>query len=94
MVFAALISVMLAFFLLPVIGLLSRALWGSAWEQLRSGPVLEALRISLSASILAAFSGLLFGFPLAWEEARFERLFRSREVHDRIARAAEARRKE
>jgi len=69
-VFAALASVMLAFFLLPVIGLLSRAPWGSAWEQLRSGPVLEALRISLSASILAALSGLLFGFPLAWTLAR------------------------
>ncbi|MFH1680080.1 MAG: ABC transporter permease [Candidatus Eisenbacteria bacterium] len=62
--------VLLAFFLLPIAGLLSRVPWPAAWEEFRSERVLLALRISLSAATAAAFAGLLFGLPLAWVLSR------------------------
>lgn len=59
-----------AFFILPLIGLLSRTPWPSAWQQLGSPEVLAALRLSLLASFSATAIGLIVGVPLAWTFAR------------------------
>jgi molybdate transport system permease protein len=77
-VLVAFALVMLAFFVLPLAGLLSRVPWPGAWERLRSAAVLDALRISMSASVLAAAFGLVFGFPLAWTLSRLS--FRGKSV--------------
>jgi molybdate transport system permease protein len=69
-VFQLLSLVLLAFFLLPLFGLLSRTPWSTAWGELRSEPVLLALRTSLAVATFASVAGLLFGFPLAWTLAR------------------------
>jgi molybdate transport system permease protein len=61
---------LLAFYVLPVAGLLSRADWGSAWEEVRSEKILLALRISLAAATSATLAALLFAFPLAWVLSR------------------------
>ncbi|HKV31943.1 MAG TPA: ABC transporter permease [Candidatus Dormibacteraeota bacterium] len=59
-----------AFFLLPLIGLLLRAPWGTAWQDLTSTESLLALRLSLLASLSATALALVFGVPLAWIYAR------------------------
>jgi molybdate transport system permease protein len=59
-----------AFFVIPLIGLLLRTPWTSAWSQLRSPEVLAALRLSLLASFSATAIALVLGVPLAWTFAR------------------------
>ena len=59
-----------AFFLLPLLGLLVRTPWGSAWALLTSSDALTALRLSLIASLSATAIALLLGVPLAWIYAR------------------------
>ena len=59
-----------AFFLLPLIGLLLRAPWGTAWQELTSTEALLALRLSFVASLSATGLALVFGVPLAWIYAR------------------------
>lgn len=59
-----------AFFILPLVGLLVRTPWAAAWDQLRSPQVLDALRLSLLASLSATAVALIFGVPLAWTFAR------------------------
>jgi molybdate transport system permease protein len=59
-----------AFFVLPLVGLLVRAPWGSAWVLLTSPEALTALRLSLLASLSATAIAIVLGVPLAWMYAR------------------------
>jgi len=59
-----------AFFLLPVAGLLARSPWGSMWQDLSSSTSLEAIRLSIECSLCATALSLLLGVPLAWVLAR------------------------
>src|SRR5690606_14621073 len=59
-----------AFFVLPLLGLLQRAAWTDLWSDLSSQEALEALRLSLACSGSAAALSILFGTPLAWLLAR------------------------
>ena len=61
-----------AFFILPLAGLLARAPWGDALTALSPPETLEALRLSLVASLTATAVSLLLGVPLAWVYARVE----------------------
>jgi molybdate transport system permease protein len=65
---AAVVAVV--FFLLPLLGLLRRAGWGSLWADLTSEQALAALRLSLICSLGATLLAILFGVPLAWVLAR------------------------
>jgi molybdate transport system permease protein len=60
----------LAFLVLPVVGLVVRAPWGSLPARLAEPGVLAALRLSLLTASLATALCLLFGVPLAWLLAR------------------------
>jgi molybdate transport system permease protein len=59
-------------FALPLLGLLWRAPWGSAWEVLNTEPAREALRLSLITSLSATGIAIVLGVPLAWVQARVE----------------------
>jgi len=72
----ALAIVAIAFFALPLIGLLWRAPWSSAWTYLTEDDALTALRLSLVCSLWATGLSIVFGVPLAWLLARVE--FRGR----------------
>jgi molybdate transport system permease protein len=67
---AALAIVAVAFFALPLAGLLYRVSWQSALSDLLTPEALNALRLSLVVSIAATLLGLLLGVPLAWVYAR------------------------
>ncbi|MCU1430231.1 MAG: ABC-type molybdate transporter, permease subunit [Actinomycetia bacterium] len=58
------------FFAVPLLGLLWRAPWSSAWEQLTNHETLVALRLSLETSLAATALAVVFGVPLAWVQAR------------------------
>jgi molybdate transport system permease protein len=68
----ALAAVGAAFFILPLLGLLLRAPWGDAGRSLTAPETLEALRLSLIASLSATGIALVLGVPLAWLYARAE----------------------
>jgi molybdate transport system permease protein len=55
---------------LPLAGLLWRAPWSAAWDELSSRPARDALRLSLVTSLGATAVALLLGIPLAWVQAR------------------------
>lgn len=59
-------------FALPLIGLLVRAPWHSAWADLTAPASRDALRLSLVCSLSATAIALLLGVPLAWIQARME----------------------
>jgi molybdate transport system permease protein len=59
-----------AFFVLPLVGLLERAPWGDIWDDLTADTTVEALRLSLVCSLAATALSVLFGVPLAWVLAR------------------------
>ena len=59
-----------AFFALPLIGLLWRAPWSNAWNYLTDDDALTALRLSLVCSAWATALSVLFGVPLAWVLAK------------------------
>ena len=61
-----------AFFALPLVGLLWRAPWSHAWRYLTDDASLTALRLSLIASAWATLLSVVFGVPLAWLLARSE----------------------
>ena len=57
-------------FAVPLVGLLLRAPWSSAWRELSSGPARDALRLSLITSLCATGISIALGVPLAWVQAR------------------------
>jgi molybdate transport system permease protein len=59
-----------AFFALPLAGLLWRAPWSATGRILGEPEVRQALRLSLVCSLWATATSLLFGVPLAWALAR------------------------
>jgi molybdate transport system permease protein len=63
-------AVAVAFFVLPLVGLLERAPWGDIWDDLTADTTVEALRLSLVCSLAATALSVLFGVPLAWVLAR------------------------
>lgn len=67
---AVLATVAVAFFALPVLGLMARAPWGDVWSILTSDSALTALRLSLWTSGWATVLSVVFGVPLAWVLAR------------------------
>jgi molybdate transport system permease protein len=54
------------FFVLPLVGLVWRAPWSTAWKSLTNDSALDALRLSLICSLWATALSVLFGLPLAW----------------------------
>jgi len=61
-----------AFFIVPLVGLVARTPWGDAARSLASADTLEALKLSLIASLSATSVALVLGVPLAWVYARVE----------------------
>ena len=59
-----------AFFALPLVGLLWRAPWSNAWTYLTDSSATTALRLSLVCSLWATALSVVFGVPLAWVLAR------------------------
>jgi molybdate transport system permease protein len=76
--FAALAIVGVAFFILPLVGLLYRAPWQTALGELTSAEAVTALRLSFVVSLAATALALLLGVPLAWVYARVP--FRGRDI--------------
>ena len=65
--FAGLAVVLLA---LPIVGLLQRMPWSSLPDLLGDDVTLDALRVSLVVSLVAALVVLVLGTPLAWALGR------------------------
>jgi len=59
-----------AFFIVPLLGLIVRSPWGDAISALSAPETLEALKLSLIASLSATAVALVLGVPLAWVYAR------------------------
>ncbi|HUI47067.1 MAG TPA: ABC transporter permease [Acidimicrobiia bacterium] len=57
-------------FVIPLVGLLWRAPWSSAWSTLSSDEAMTALRLSLVTSLVSTAIAVIFGVPLAWVQAR------------------------
>ena len=68
--FACLAALAALFFLFPLIGLVTGAPWGRMTSVITSKSSLDALQLSLIASLSSTALALLFGFPLAWLLAR------------------------
>jgi molybdate transport system permease protein len=66
------------FFILPLLGLIVRSPWGDAFKALTAPETIEALKLSLIASLSATAIALVLGVPLAWIFARVE--FRGRNL--------------
>jgi molybdate transport system permease protein len=62
----------LAFLVLPLLGLLVNAPWGTLPERLVEPGILDALRLSLECATLATVVCLVLGVPIAWLLARVE----------------------
>ena len=58
------------FFVFPLIGLITGAPWGRMTDVITSKSSLDALGLSIIASLSSTVIALLFGFPLAWLLAR------------------------
>ena len=61
-----------AFFIVPLVGLIVRTPWGDAVRSLTAPETLQALRLSVEASLSATALALLLGVPLAWVYARVD----------------------
>jgi len=61
-----------ALFVLPLVGLLWRALGSDVWRALSAPPVRTALWLSLVCSVSATCCSIVLGLPLAWVQARGE----------------------
>jgi molybdate transport system permease protein len=68
----ALAAVGLALFVMPLCGLLARAPWSHLGGLVTGPVVVDALRLSLFSSVIAAVLSVLLGVPLAWIMARLE----------------------
>ena len=62
--------VAIAFFVLPLIGLVQRAPWGDVWDDLSAPAACDAIRLSLECSLWSTALSVLFGVPLAFVLAR------------------------
>jgi molybdate transport system permease protein len=71
-VVAVLAAIGAAFFILPLLGLIVRSPWGDAAKSLTAPETIEALKLSMIASLSATAIGLVLGVPLAWVFARVE----------------------
>jgi molybdate transport system permease protein len=71
-VVVALAAIGAAFFILPLLGLIVRSPWRDAIPALTAPETVDALKLSLFASLSATAVALLFGVPLAWLYARVE----------------------
>jgi molybdate transport system permease protein len=71
-VVAVLAAIGAAFFILPLLGLIVRSPWGDAVKSLTAPETIEALKLSMIASLSATAIGLILGVPLAWVFARVE----------------------
>ena len=60
----------LLLFALPLVGLLQRADWSHLLTDLRSPASTEAMRLSVTTSLLATALAIALGLPLAWVLAR------------------------
>ena len=69
---AVLAAIGAAFFILPLVGLVVRTPWGDALGSLTSPDTLNALKLSLIASLSSTAVALVLGVPLAWVYARVE----------------------
>jgi molybdate transport system permease protein len=76
--FVVLAAVGIAFFVLPLVGLIYRAPWETALADLTTPEALTALRLSFVVSLAATALALVLGVPLAWIYARVP--FRGRDV--------------
>ncbi len=63
-------GVAVLFFAVPLVGIVQRADWATAWDDLTTPEARDALRLSLVCSLAAAGLSILFGTPLAWMLAR------------------------
>jgi len=61
-----------AFFALPLLGLLQKASWSTLGDDLTTPVARDALRLSLVCSLSATALSVLFGLPLAWVLARVQ----------------------
>ena len=68
----AIATIAVAFFALPFLGLLWRVPWSAAWGIITEPDSLNALRLSVECSGLAALLSVVLGVPLAWVLARIE----------------------
>jgi molybdate transport system permease protein len=69
-VVVGLAAISVLFFVLPLTGLVIRAPWGEMTRVITSETSLDALWLSLIASLATTALALIFGFPLAWLLAR------------------------
>ncbi len=63
-------GVALAFFVLPLAGIVQRADWADLVDDLRTPVATEAMRLSLLTSLASAGLSVALGMPLAWVLAR------------------------
>jgi molybdate transport system permease protein len=61
-----------ALFFLPLLGLVAKAPWSQAIEELRAPEALDALRLSVICSFSATLIAVMLGVPLAWTQARLD----------------------
>jgi len=54
------------FLLIPLVSVIVRVPWWDAWGTVSSGPVADALFVSLQTSLVAAVLSVVFGVPVAW----------------------------
>ena len=69
---AGLAAIAALFFILPLTGLVIRAPWSSMTKTITSSTSLDALWLTLIASLATTALALVFGFPLAWLLARVQ----------------------
>jgi molybdate transport system permease protein len=65
-------AVAVAFFTIPLLGLVQRASWSHLWDDLSTPVARDALRLSIECSLWATALSVVFGVPLAWVLARVE----------------------
>jgi molybdate transport system permease protein len=58
------------FFIFPLVGLITGAPWGHIVSVITSRTAVQALELSIIASLASTALALIFGFPLAWLLAR------------------------
>ncbi len=66
----AVAGVAVVFFAVPLAGLVWKAPWRTAWDELTRHDALTALRLSLVTSLGATAVAVVLGVPLAWVQAR------------------------